>query len=60
MEVWKTRKDHAIAYAIMNTLENLRFDKESYFHVQVFYQFIFSRVPIHYRNTRGSLGELHI
>ena len=27
----------AIAYAIMNSMENLRFDKEDYFHVLVFY-----------------------
>ena len=41
---------------------------ECYFHVLVFYtgyfikeiENIFSRVPIHYRNTRGSLGELEI
>ena len=59
---------YAIAYAITNSMENLRFDKEGYFHVLVFYtgcfikeiENIFSRVPIHYRNTRGSLGELEI
>ena len=28
---------YAIAYAIMNGMENLRFDKEDYFHVLVFY-----------------------
>ena len=28
---------YAIAYAIMNGTENLRFDKEDYFHVLVFY-----------------------
>ena len=41
-------------YAIMNSMENLRFDKEDYFHVLVFYtgyftresENIFSRVPI--------------
>ena len=52
----------------MNSMENLRFDKEEYFHVLVFYtgyfikeiENIFSRVPIRYRNTRGSLGELEI
>ena len=35
--VWKTWKDHAnifdIAYAIMNNMENLNFDKESYLHI---------------------------
>ena len=58
---------YVIAYALVNGMENLRFDKEDYFHVLVFYTgyFIkeiyrkhFSRVPIRYRNTRGSLGEL--
>ena len=60
---------YAIAYAIMNSTENLRFDKEDYFHVLVFYTgyFIYKRNRKHfppclitysYRNTRGSLGEL--
>ena len=57
---------YAIAYGIMNSMENLRFDKEGYFHILVFYtgyfikeiENIFPRVPIRYRNTRGSLGEL--
>ena len=52
----------------MNGMENLRFGKEGYFHVLVFYtdyfikeiENIFSRVPIRYRNTRRSLGELEI
>ena len=56
-------------YAVTNSMENLRFDKEGYFHVLVFYGLfykrnfkrnIFPRVPIRYRNTRGSLGELDI
>ena len=55
-------------YAILNGMENLRFDKEGYFHVLVFYTGYFikeienisPRVPIRYRNTRGSLGELDI
>ena len=56
-------------YAIVNCMENLRFDKEDYFHILVFYtgyfmnekENIFSRVvPIRYRNTRESLGELEI
>ena len=59
---------YAIAYAIMNSMENLRFDKESYFHVLFFYTGYFikeienisPRVPIRYRNTRGSLEELKI
>ena len=59
---------YAIAYAITNSMENLHFDKEGYFHDLVFYTgyFIkknrkhFSRVPIRYRNTRGSLEELEI
>ena len=49
-------------------MENLRFDKEGYFHVVVFYtgyfikeiENIFFRAPIRYRNTRGSLGEREI
>ena len=49
-------------------MDNLRFDKEDYFHVLVFYtgyfikeiENIFSSVYISYRNTRGSLGELEI
>ena len=28
---------YVIAYAILNGMENLRFDKEGYFHVLVFY-----------------------
>ena len=28
---------YAITYAILNGIENLRFDKEGYFHVLVFY-----------------------
>ena len=58
---------YAIAYAITNSMENLRFDKEGYFHVLVFYGLfyrrnrkIFSSVSIRSRNTRGSLEELEI
>ena len=54
---------YAIAYAILNSMENLRFDKENYFQVLVFSglsYYIFSRVPIRYRNTSGSLVELEI
>ena len=58
---------YAIAYAITNSMENLRFDKEGYFHVLVCYGLFykenrkhFPRVPIRYRNTRGSLGEPEI
>ena len=59
---------YAIAYVILNSMENLRFDKEGYFHVLVFYTGYFikeienisPRVYIRYRNTRGSLGELEI
>ena len=61
---------YAIAYAIMNGMENLRFE-EAYFRVLVFYGLFYKRnrkhspplpprVPIRYRNTRGSLGELEI
>ena len=55
---------YAIAYSIMNSIENLRFDKESYFmHVLFFYTGYFikeienisPRVSIRYRNTRGGL-----
>ena len=56
---------YAIAYAIMNGMENLRFDKEDYFHVLVFYTGYFikeienisPRVPVRYRNTRESFGR---
>ena len=46
--VWKTRKVHAIyiyaiAYVITNSAENLRFDRESYFHVLVFYGLFYKR-----------------
>ena len=49
-------------------MENLRFDKEGYFHVLVFYKGYFINeienisplFPYRYRNTRGSLGELEI
>ena len=41
--VWKTWKYHAIAYAIMNSTENLRFDKEGYFHVLVFYGLFYKK-----------------
>ena len=44
-----------------------RQSKEGYFHVLVFYELfhkrkenISPRVPIHYRNTRGSLEELEL
>ena len=48
---------YAIAYAITNSMENLRFDKEGYFHVLVFYTGYFIK---EIENTRGSLGELEI
>ena len=58
---------YAIAFAITNSKEKLRFDNEGYFHVLVFYGLFykrnrkhFPRVLIRYRNTRGSLGELEI
>ena len=58
---------YAIAYAITNSMENLRFEKEGYFHVLVFYGLFYERNRTHfshvltrYRNTRGSLGELEI
>ena len=52
----------------MNSMENLRFDKEDYFHVLVFYTGYFiketenisPRVPLRYRNTRESLEKLEI
>ena len=55
-------------YAIMNSMENLRCGKEDYFHVLVFCMGYYiketanicSRVPIRYRNSRGSLEELEI
>ena len=59
---------YAIAYFITNSMENLRFDKEGYFHVLVFYglfyqsnrKHFFLVFPLRYRNTRGSLEELEI
>ena len=54
-------------YAITKSMENLRFDKEDYFHVLVFYVLFYKRnkkhvfgLPIRYRNTRERLGELEI
>ena len=38
---------YAIAYAIMNSMENLRFDKEDYFHVSVHYTGYFTKeIPV--------------
>ena len=57
-------KVHAIAYAIMNGTDNLRFDKEDYFHVLVFYQLFYKRNLTYFLNifsvfnTWESLGEL--
>ena len=59
---------YAIADATMNSTENLRFDKEDYVHVLVFYtgyfikdrKYFFPCLHIRYRNTSGSLGELEI
>ena len=59
---------YTIVYAIMNSMEKLRFGKEGYFHVLVFYtgyfikevENIFPRVPTRYRNSRGSFEELEI
>ena len=60
---------YAIAYAILNGSENLRFGK-GYLHVLVFYGLFYKRnrnifintgtVRYTYRNTRESLGELEI
>ena len=35
-------------YAIMNSMENLRFDKEEYFHVLVFYRLFYKRNRKHF------------
>ena len=50
-----------------NSMENLRLDKEDYFHVLVFYGLFYKRnrkhfplLPIRYRNTRGSLEKLEM
>ena len=60
---------YAIAYDITNSMENLRFDKEGYFHVLVFYELFYKRNRKHffpcshtvrYRNNRGSMGGLEI
>ena len=39
---------YAIAYAIMNSMENLRFDKDGYFHVLVFYGLFYKRNRKHF------------
>ena len=57
---------YAIAYVILNSVENLCFDKEGYFHVSVFYglfikeiENIFTVLPyVIYGKTRGILREL--
>ena len=61
---------YTIAYAIMNSMESLRFGKEDYFYLLISYtgyfvkeiEDIFSRVSICYRNTHlklinNSLGK---
>ena len=35
---------YAIAHAITNSIENLRFDKEDYFHVLVFYGLFYKKI----------------
>ena len=55
---------YAIAYTILNGMENLRFDKEDYFHVLVFYGLFYKRNLTYFLNifsvfnTWESLGEL--
>ena len=49
-----------MAYAITNIMENLRFDKEDYFHVLVFYGLFYKRNRKSFFSFRGSLGELEI
>ena len=39
---------YAIAYAILDSMENLRFDKEGYFHVLVFYGLFYERNRKHF------------
>ena len=39
---------YAIAYAILNSMKNLRFDKEGYFHVLVFYGLFYKRNRKHF------------
>ena len=57
---------YAIAYAILNGMENLRFDKEvlrfSFLWVKSIKEMenVSLRVPIRYRNTCKRLGELEI
>ena len=34
---------YAIAYAIMNSIENLSINKEGYFHILVFYALLYKR-----------------
>ena len=48
-------------------MENLRSDKEGYFHFLVFYRLVykrnrkhFFRVPIRFRNTRERLGGFEV
>ena len=54
-------------YVIMDSMENLHFDKEGYFHIFVFYALFYKKNRKHfflcshtYRNTRVTLGELEI
>ena len=41
---------YAIAYTILNGMENLRFDKEDYFHVLVFYGLFYKRNLTYFLN----------
>ena len=39
---------YAIAYTIMNSMENLRFDKEGYFNILVLYTLFYKRNRKHF------------
>ena len=69
--VWKTWSTkitplYAIAYAIVNSIDNLRFDKEDYFHVKRNKKHFYC-VPIRYKltlakvwRTRNSVETLNM
>ena len=48
---------YAIAYAITKSMENLRFDKEGYFHVLVFYGLFYKRNRKHFPPCSHTLIE---
>ena len=49
---------YVTAYAILNSIENLRFDKEGYFHVLVFYALFYKRNTKHFLYFIETLVEV--